>query len=265
MNKFMVGGGIIFLIVLIILAVLFFKQPFKNTLSGSVIDNEPPRIISDLKESPLQKPDVKEEVGLGMVYPQGAGATMSKEDSEAFTSSNPKVLLTDYSIPEAYGESSFTDRDGVLGANEGARVIKLKTTGSQSNFKPFDETQNVLYSVAYSQKNEEVQNGKTLLNENEYINYSDSFVPESALGIQTSPGQMSSMNNCESMYPNVQKYKNFCITDGDIPYGQVVNGKVNPRLVDRWESYTGNYSKEQALKETNGLLYPTLNANFGTI
>jgi hypothetical protein len=185
---------------------------------------------------------------------------MDKKDSNSFAKNNKDVLLTDYSIPQAYGESSLTDPTGELGANQGARVIKLKSTGSQSKFKPLDETRHSVYATAYADSGE-VQNGEVFLNESDNMDYTDSFVPESALGIQTSPGQMSSLDNCEATYPKVEKYKDFCITDGDIPYGQVVNGKVNPRLVSRWESYTGNYSKEEALKQTSGLLFPTLNAS----
>jgi FkbM family methyltransferase len=40
---------------------------------------------------------------------------------------------------------------------------------------------------------------------------------------------------------------------------QIVNGKVNPRLVSRWQSYTGDYNREAALAPIDGLLYPTLN------
>ena len=58
---------------------------------------------------------------------------------------------------------------------------------------------------------------------------------------------------------NIEKYGDFCITEVDIPYGQVVNGKVNPRLVSRWESYTGQYSRDAALEPIDGLLYPNLN------
>jgi hypothetical protein len=79
------------------------------------------------------------------------------------------------------------------------------------------------------------------------------------LVIQTSPGQTSTLPNCEQTYPNVVKYKDFCITEGDIPYGQVVDGRVNPRLVSRWESYTGDYSREAALQNIDGVLYPELN------
>ena len=96
---------------------------------------------------------------------------------------------------------------------------------------------------------------------NENINYSDSFNPDDNLKIQTSPGQSSTLTNCETTYPNVVKYNDFCITAGDIPYGQVVDGKVNPRLVSRWESLTGNYSREEALAPIDGVLYPQLNTN----
>ena len=105
----------------------------------------------------------------------------------------------------------------------------------------------------------EVQKGPLFVNGASSINYSDSFNPEDNLMIQTSPGQTSTLRNCEKTYPNVVKYGDSCITEGDIPYGQVVDGKVNPRLVSRWESYTGDYSRQAALDPIDGVLYPNLN------
>ena len=115
-----------------------------------------------------------------------------------------------------------------------------------------------MYAAAYS-KNGEVQNGPALINGAKNINYMDSYVPENNLILQSSPGQDSSMNNCESTYPNTEQIDGLCITDGDIPYGKIVNGKVNPRLVSRWESYTGMYNRQAALDQIDGLLYPALN------
>ena len=105
----------------------------------------------------------------------------------------------------------------------------------------------------------EISDSDTFINGTKPIEYSDSFNPESNLMIQTSPGQESTFKNCETMYPNVVKYGNFCITEGDIPYGQIVDNKVNPRLVSRWESYTGDYSRKEALGPIDGVLYPNLN------
>lgn len=255
-KKVHVIGFSVFVILVVIL--LFTKSKFNNVLVSDNINNLQPNSFTPLgsdRDSQLVPPVVKEEIGLSMLYPQGSGVGMSPKDSNAFTSSNPYTLLTDHTIPESYGESSLTDPDGTKGAQEGARVIKLNNPGNQTAFKPLDESQNQLYSTAYSTG--EVQNGSTLLS-GEYINYSDSFIPEDSLSIQTSPGQKSTLDNCEQTYPKVGKYSDFCITDGDIPYGQVVNGKVNPRLVSRWQSYTGNYSPEEALNGTDGLLYPSV-------
>jgi len=206
---------------------------------------------------PLANPVVPEEIGLAMVYPQGTGVGMSNLDSESFTPGKPGPYLTDYSIPESYGESSLTDPSGNNGANEGARVIRLLGAGDQTKFKPTDSADSLCYGSAYSRG--EIKAGVAKVSNCEDINYNDNFNPEHNLTITTSPGQRSRLNNCEQTYPNVVKYKDFCITQGDIPYGEVVNGKVNPRLVSRWESFTGNYSRSEALRPIDGLLYPTLN------
>ena len=193
-----------------------------------------------------------------MLYPQGAGASMSKKDSNSFEPGSPGPLLTDYTIPESYGESSLADPDGKLGADQGSRILTIGNLGSQLNFKPLDLAETGTYAAAYT--GGEVQQSLRM-NNNEVINYSDSFDPSNSLNLQTSPGQQTSNNNCETTYPNVTKYNDFCITDGDIPYGQVVNGKVNPRLVSRWQSYTGIYSREDALAPIDGTMYPTLTAS----
>jgi hypothetical protein len=40
---------------------------------------------------------------------------------------------------------------------------------------------------------------------------------------------------------------------------KIINGKVNPRLVSRWESYTGEYNPRDVLNNTkSGVLYPTI-------
>jgi len=238
------------------------KSNFNDLLINNNLTEIPPKNFSNLDGEnvdnlPLLPPTVKEEIGLGIAYPQGAGVGMSDTDSNSFTIYNPGPLLTDYTIPESYGESSLTDPSGEKGASQGARILKLNGTGNQLNYKPLDESEKELFSAAY--KSGEVQTGKKLINGSNFINYSDNFNPESQLSIQTSPGQNTTLNNCEQTYPNVEKYEDFCITDGDIPYGQIVNGKVNPRLVSRWESYTGDYSRAQALESIDGVLYPKLN------
>jgi len=255
------------LLILVIAVVLTNKQSSFNTvLSGAPItDKQPnsfPVLGSDapVNNSPLKPPEVKEEIGLGMNYVQGQGGAMDRNDSDAYGNAKRGELLTNYSIPESYGESSLTDPSGIRGANEGARIIKLTNPGKQSNYKPVDEIRKINYASAYSTTEENPEN--LFLDKKDFIDYNDTFKPESGLIAQSSPGQMSSFDKCETTYPNTQKYESFCITDGDIPYGKVVNGKVNPRLVSRWESYTGEYSPQSVLDQTNGLLYPTLNNNF---
>ena len=124
------------------------------------------------------------------------------------------------------------------------------------NYKPGDYTSKNSFASAYSDGEVQVT---TFINGNVGIDYSDSFNPNDNLIIQTSPGQESTLDLCEKTYPGVVKYNNFCITKGDIPYGKIVNNEVNPRLVSRWESYTGDYSRENALQDIDGVLYPNLN------
>lgn len=205
----------------------------------------------------LAKPDVPEEIGLAMVYPQGSGVGMSVDDSNSFFPNKPGPLLTNHVGPESYGESSLTDPTGTNGADQGCRVLRFTNTGDQMKYQPLDESTKCVFSSAYTAG--EVQKGDSFINGAQPINYSDKFVPENNLVIQTSPGQTSTLPNCEKTYPNVIKYGDLCITEGDIPYGQVVNGKVNPRLVSRWESYTGDYSRQEALNPIDGVLYPNLN------
>ena len=45
---------------------------------------------------------------------------------------------------------------------------------------------------------------------------------------------------------------------GVLKLGQVVDNKVNPRLVSRWQSFTGDYNRETALTPIDGTLYPNL-------
>jgi len=257
---------LIVLFVVVLVVVMMSRKGSTSKFNDLLINNNltqkppkdfPPLGVDNVDNLPLLPATVKEETGLAMVYPQGSGVGMSDADSNSFTISKPGPLLTDYTIPEAYGESSLADPTGINGASQGVRVIKLKGTGNQLNFKPLDEAEKLNYAAAYTSG--EVQSGKQLINGSMFINYDDSFNPESQLGLETSPGQASTLNNCEQTYPNVEKYGEFCITDGDIPYGKVVNGKVNPRLVSRWQSYTGDYSRQKALAPIDGVLYPKLN------
>jgi len=239
----------------------FFKSSFNDKLiNKDLTDAQPsqfPPISSDVQDFPkLAPPVVPEEIGLSMVYPQGVGVGMSKSDSNSFTPGQPGPLLTDYTIPESYGESSLSDPYGTNGADQGARIIKIGSTGNALNFKPVDESESGLYSSAYTKG--ELTDGTQLINNAQSIDYTDTFDPTMNLKLQSSPGQMSTLSNCETTYPNTVKYNDFCITEGDIPYGQVVDNKVNPRLVSRWQSFTGDYNPQEALSPIDGTLYPTL-------
>jgi hypothetical protein len=240
----------------------------EQIISNNITDKQPkqfPPLTSKVNDFiPLEPPTVPEEIGLAMKYPQGSGVGMSKMDSNSFTPGNPGPLLTDYKNPEAYGESSLTDLYGVDGANQGSRIIRIKDLGTQLNFKPMDEAVRSNFAQAYSNNPNDVQSGLQPINGTDYINYSDNFNPSENLKLQSSPGQMSSLPNCETTYPYTEKYEDFCITEGDIPYGKIVNGRVNPRLVDRWQSYTGDYNPQDALQQIDGLLYPILNGEAPT-
>ena len=248
-------------IIILVVVMLYNPSKFKTTLvtPPDQIDNSQPASFPPLdepknEEISLEKPVVPEEIGLAMMYPQGQGVGMSKSDSNSF--GDPNVLLTSYTTPESYGVSSIVDPTA---ANESSRIIKIKNTGNQMAFKPVDESTNATFAGAYNQA--DVQKGdNTFINGTLNVNYNESpFNAEQNMQLQASPGQQSTLPNCESTYPNIVKYNNMCITQGDIPYGQEVNGKVNPRLVSRWESYTGNYSRQDALQAVDGLLYPNLN------
>jgi hypothetical protein len=241
----------------------FFKSNFNDKLVNQIFTNDQPLKFAPLSEQTnvkdfpdLVPPVVPEEIGLAMVYPQGQGVGMSKSDSNSFEPGNPGPLLTDYTIPESYGQSSLTDVLGNKGSEQSARILKIQSTGNQLNFKPMDETGKNYFSAAYTP--EMVDKGVQYLGQNQPINYQDSYNPSESLTLQASPGMYSTLDNCEQTYPNTTKYNNFCITKGDIPYGQTVNNEVNPRLVDRWESFTGDYSRQQALAPIDGTLYPTL-------
>jgi hypothetical protein len=222
---------------------------FNNTIYGGPINEDTPRRIIDT--NPMIPPaDIPEEEGFPLY---GSGIGMSDKDSQSFVGSNE--LLTDYKNPESYGESSLNDPFGTEGAIAGSRIIKIKNVGSQTNFKPMDESQRSFKAGAYNSP--EVQSGKALLNENTRMVYTDSYIPSNNLNLETSPGH-DTTGTCESMLPRNVKYGDHCITVGDIPYGEIVNGMVNPRLVDRSQFFMGDYDPKQVLAPDNGLLYPTL-------
>jgi hypothetical protein len=262
-NKLLVIGIIIAIVVVLVCGLT--KSNFNDALISSNLTKLQPRSLPPVTSDVpgwinLAPPVVPEEIGLAQFAVEGTGAGMSNLDSDAF---NPRVpgypgpLLTEHSIPEAYGESDLADPTGMLGAVQGARVLRLKSAGNQSNFKPMDDAENHTFSRAYL-PGEVHSRELAFINGNKPIDYSDEFNPENKLIIQTSPGQGGTLAPCEQTYPNVVKYGDFCITAGDIPYGQVVDGKVNPRLVSRWESFTGDYSPKEALTPIDGVLYPNL-------
>ena len=259
---------IVSLIVTYFIYVNFFKSQFTDKLvNKNLTDKQPlhfPPVSTETKVNnfpDLVPPVVPEEIGLAMVYPQGQGVGMNRGDSNSFNPGNPGPLLTDHTTPESYGESSLSDPMGNRGSDQAARIIRINSTGNPLNYKPIDESDNKFYSAAY--ENGSIDRGVQHVNGNQPISYEDGFKPTDNLKLESSPGQMSTLDNCEQTYPNTVKYNNFCITKGDIPYGQVVDNQVNPRLVDRWQSFTGDYSREEALGPLDGTLYPTLNVLAG--
>jgi hypothetical protein len=267
-NPWVIGFliGVVVLVLLKFTGIIssFGKSNFKTTLITpfAEINQRPPKSFPPLSQDNidgirLADPVVPEEIGLGSKYPQGSGVGMSNSDSNSFEPTKPGPLLTDFTIPESYGESSLTDPMGTNGAGQGARVLRIKSTGDQLLYQPYDDSVNCSFAGAYGST--DVQKGPTLINGTQPVNYGSNFNPNENLKIQASTGQQSSLPNCESWYPNTVKYGDFCITEGDIPYGQVVDNKVNPRLVSRWESYTGDYSREAALTPIDGVMYPNLN------
>ena len=260
-NPFVGGLLVVVLVAVLIIVLTKKKSTFKTTLitPANEIDATPPMKFTPLSDDDsggiyLAEPVVPEEIGFAMLYPQGAGASMSKSDSNSFEPTKPGPLLTNYTIPESYGESSLTDSSG---AGQGARILKIKNTGNQLAYKPIDESMMSAFAGAYNTG--DVQNGSALINGAQAVDYNNGYNPNNNLKLQASPGQSSNLPNCETTYPNVVKYNDMCITEGDIPYGQVVDGKVNPRLVSRWESFTGDYSRQAALQPIDGVLYPNLN------
>ena len=120
-----------------------YKSNFNDKLVNDNLTQEQPLKFPALSEKTkvqnfpdLVPPVVPEEIGLAMVYPQGQGVGMSKSDSNSFEPDKPGPLLTEYSIPESYGESSLTDPMGTKGSEQSARILKIQSTGNQLNFKP---------------------------------------------------------------------------------------------------------------------------------
>ena len=92
--KIPIGIAVVILVIIIITAVIYTK---KSKFSPDLIMNPPGTLLepSQVKSfppinqihgtnPPLADPVVPEEIGLSMVYPQGAGASMSKNDSNSF-------------------------------------------------------------------------------------------------------------------------------------------------------------------------------------
>ena len=176
----------------------------------------------------LAIPPVKEEIGLAQVYPQGSGVAMSSENSKGLP---PDLKLDDHNYPEAYGQSSLGNRK--MQFTDGMKILSVKTTGKQDN-----------YSGLYFN--------------DDYLNVSDGpeFQIEQLMQVETIPGKQFNNNDIpEQSYPATLQYKNNFIIDGDIPYGETVNGKINPRLLSRWEYYTNQYNAKEKLSQS-GLLYP---------
>ena len=183
-NPLVIGIAIAIVVIIIVVSVVASKKSgFKTTLitPASQIEPIPPMKFTALgskeqasEEIPLVEPVVPEEIGLAMIWPQGAGASMDKRDSNSFEPSKPGPLLTDYTIPESYGESSLTDPLGQHGAGYGARILTIKDTGNQLDFKPVDESMTSLFAHSYG-NNGEVQTGSALINNAKPVNYDNNF------------------------------------------------------------------------------------------
>ena len=249
------------LTILLILALFLYlmnqKSRFNVDLVSTKYTNAQPMSFTPLttpvgKNMPLAPPTVAEEIGLGYAYPQGNGVSMSPFDSDSFAPGG--TLMVEHLVPQSYGDSNYINTV----FNDGSKIIKLKSAGNQSNFKPMDSNIEETFA-SHRQHNIGVEAGSTtLIPGNEYIDYSDNFNPEKNLKIENSPGKEAFLSPCEDTYPRAVNVGKYCITAGDIPYGKVVNGRVNPRLVSRWESYTGKYDPAVALEGIDGTLYPRL-------
>lgn len=228
------------------------RMPEFNYTSIPKVNNKP---VKHEQHIELDPPTVKEEIGLGIKYPQGQGVAMSPSDSNTFALPNPNALLSKHNVPQANGISNYADLTGTLGANEGAKIIKLVNTGVQNKFKPQDEDFRYpgTYSSAYDTDNTIYVTPGSV-----EINYNDSFEPEKQLKLTSSAGKESKTADCAEYFPANIKLEDICISKVDLPYGKIINNQVNPRLVSRWESYTNNYNPEEALSLADGNMYPKI-------
>jgi hypothetical protein len=269
-KRILISGIIVVIgVVLFLLYYYVLKSGFNNVLNGNVNDLVPkifPELVSPPKENVIVTPndpsgivsgvpsqeqritppkaDIPEEAGFP-IY--GKGVSTDPLDSNVFESENVSGKLhVEYPQNESFGESMYSDQYG-------SRIIKLKNTGSQLSFKGLDESQRKYVSGAYGK--EGIQFGYTLMGNG--IDYSSTFDPKNGLKLEASPGSYSLSSECESTYPNTVLSNGACLTAGDIPYDSIVNGKVNPRLVSRWESYTGNYNPQEVL-QGNTTLFPVV-------
>ena len=269
-KRILITGSIVVIALVLFLLYYFniLKSGFNNVLNGTINESVPkifPELILPPKENnpiitpndpsggfsgvPSQeqriippKADIPEEAGFP-IY--GKGVSTDPNDSNVFESENvPGKLHTEYPENDSFGESMYSDQFG-------SRIIKLKNAGSQLAFKGLDESQKKYVAGAYGK--EGIQSGYTLMGNG--ISYSSDFNPKQNLKLEASPGSYSLSNECESTYPNTVLSNGACLTAGDIPYDSVVNGKVNPRLVSRWESYTGSYDPQEVLRN-NSTLFP---------
>jgi len=233
---------LVFLVLLLLFIFTQKKSGFNDVLDGQINTITP--IIPDSyntcsNDISLLRPDVPEERAFPLY---GAGASMDRDDSNTTANINKSDSLhTLFKVNESIGESPFSQ-------NINSRIIKIKDVGKQNMFNAFEKN---FYTAAF------VNN--TILDNKKFVTQQyDDYNPSNNLLLESSPGSVNNSEvNCESTYPKVVNFNGMCLTEGDIPYEQIVNGKVNPRLVSRWESFTGQYDPNQVLL-TNGLLYPVI-------
>jgi hypothetical protein len=272
------------LITIIVVVILYYiikstyntpnKSNFNNTISGDSININTPYKFNDLdnkfinndvndpllyigkninngsankeQQINLVKADVPEE-GAYPIY--GSGASMDRNDSNVLLSDTEVgPLHLEFKNNESIGESPYTDKNG-------SRIVKIKSTGNQTLFKGIDENEKNHY-LATDNLNE-ISSGNYLLKNEKNIDYSSDYLPTENIKLESSPGYYTNSDICENTYPRNIKNKNTCILEGDIPYGEIVNGKVNPRLLSRYEYLTGDYDPYSKINKT-GNLYPVL-------
>ena len=218
------------------------KLPFDTKGGGSLIPNDVP---DNMQRIELLAPDVKEETGFP-VY--GNGANTDRNDSRVLISTTEEgPLHTEYSKNESVGESPYSD-------TYGSRILKINSTGIQNEYSTTDLGEE--YSVFSGNTNYLLKNQSV---NREYYSQPDIITLPDSLKVESSPGQYSETEVCESTYPQVYKHKGLCLNGGDLPYNQAVNGKVNNRLLSREQVLTGNYNAESILSQVgSGNLYPVL-------